>query len=80
MENLVSPEFDPRSVQPVAGRYTDYAIKNVGVEARECPCGLPRPLHRLGKRCFRYVFSTPRKLGHDMDDMIAWNVGKESWK
>jgi hypothetical protein len=24
-ENLLPPEFDPRTVQPVASRYTDYA-------------------------------------------------------
>ena len=25
-ENLAAPGFDPRTVQPVASRYTDYAI------------------------------------------------------
>jgi hypothetical protein len=25
-ENLAPPEFDPRTFQPVASRYTDYAI------------------------------------------------------
>ena len=26
-ENLASPGFDPRTVQPVASRYTDYATR-----------------------------------------------------
>ena len=26
-ENLVSPGFDPRTVQPVGSRYTDYATR-----------------------------------------------------
>ena len=26
-ENLAPPEFDPRTVQPVASRYTDYATR-----------------------------------------------------
>ena len=31
------PGFDPRTVQPVAGRYTDYATRKV------CSCGEPPP-------------------------------------
>jgi hypothetical protein len=34
-ENLGPPGFDPLTVQPLASRYTDYTIKNVGVEAWE---------------------------------------------
>jgi hypothetical protein len=30
-ENLATPGFDPRTFQPVASRYTDYAIPTPGI-------------------------------------------------
>jgi hypothetical protein len=30
-ENLAQPGFDPRTVQPVGSRYTDYATRPTGV-------------------------------------------------
>ena len=73
-----SPDRPGHSESLYRPRYQKYRGLRPG--NLNCPCGLSRPLHRLRKQCFRYVFTTPRKLGHDMDDMIVWIVRKESWK
>jgi hypothetical protein len=41
-ENLVPPGFDPRTVQPVASRYTDWAIR---------PTHIFASLHFYWNRC-----------------------------
>ena len=39
-EKLASPRFDPRTVQPVASRYTDYAIRPTNETNRKYKIGL----------------------------------------
>ena len=52
-ENLAPPEFDPRTVQPVASRYADYAIRPTDVYHNNWI--MPAHLHKGRQNGFFYL-------------------------
>ena len=57
-ENLVPPGFDPRTVQPVASHYTDYATRLTLNPLTPNDLYISRTTPLTSKRCILNIYST----------------------